>query len=150
MAREVKNTVGNNEPFPYVPDVDDNRDDPDPFVVWITCASHAEIAAQDESQLMQSMRAKGDKGAMRALKSLTGRRDKLLAARVTKVQGYATTGLAGVRRVPEDGDSLIEALDAGSANEAEAVKADIEAAILDASKASEGLLGNFSKSQPSS
>lgn len=147
--RESK-AVNNEIPFPYVVDIEDNRRDQEPFTVWMTCATHADIMKMDEAQLSASMRAKGEAVVRASVAGISHRRGDLVGKYVTKVENYAVTDLKGIRHEPKTGAELVRALQFASPEEAETVLEDIKKAILDAGKAAAGVLGNSVASPPSS
>lgn len=127
------------EPFPYVPDIEDNREDPEPFYVEMTCATHDDMRALDEGEMLRTMQAKGRSAALKAVKRLSSRRDMLIEKHVSKVANYAVQNLKTKEwATPTDGASLVEALRHADPNEAEMVFSDLIEAIESASKAEEG------------
>lgn len=150
MRESKASPIGNNEsPFPYVVDIEDNRQCEEPLTAWITCATHADIRKMDEDQLSATMRSKGDAAIRTSVAGIAGRRDALIRKYVHRVENYAYTDLKGVRHVPTNGHELLKAFEHGSPGEAEIVLDDLKEAILDAGRASEGLLKNSDASQPS-
>ncbi|MBL4769329.1 MAG: hypothetical protein JKY94_16775 [Rhodobacteraceae bacterium] len=149
MGRKI-NSVNNQAPFPFVPDLDDNRKDPKPFVVWMTCATSTENRKKDEAQLVFSLRAKGNSGAKATARQVSSRRDELIADHVHKIEEYSVQDLSGKVHTPTTGAELVIAYQNASSTEVELVMSCLEEAINDASIASEGMLKNSDASPPSS
>lgn len=133
MARQAKTIV--KEPVWYVPDIEDNRADPDPFRVQISPMSGAEL---NELEATQGKFTKGDINFIKRGQTLV---ERIFSNRVLKVEGYAIAG-----KTPTNGKELYQAI-MGHGDESErSIVDDIVEAIKSASKLDEGLLGNL-KSQ---
>lgn len=128
------------EPFPYIPDIDDAREDEeDPFYVEMTCATHDDMRALDESEMMRTMQSKGKSAAVKAVKRLSARREALVAKHVVAVYNYEVQNLKTREwSAPTTGEELVEALKYANPTEAEMVIADLSEAIENAAKAEVG------------
>jgi hypothetical protein len=126
----------------YVPDIDDNREDDDPFRVLLQPMSGAELAAYERSLVPARSRARGktDDGSVVARIDLLT--EAIFRARVVEVLGYSVTiEKTGEVLTPKNGAELVEAVKRGPATE-RPILLDILAALRERSVLSEGALGN--------
>jgi hypothetical protein len=132
MARKVQGATA--ERVWYVPDVGDNREDPDPFMVLISAMSAADVQAMELG--LTSMRGGPKTDPMaRAHQAV---KDSF-ARHVHEVKGYEIVNLRGEAVRPSTGAELYAAiLDHGPASE-NAVLDDVYAAVRDMSRLRAGL-----------
>ena len=126
----------------YVPDIDENRDDPDPF--WV------EIEPMDGVELRRVQRSKaGEIKKKVTLDRLMAKdeaiREDIIRSRVVAVHGYAIRDArSGDIVEPRNGKELVAAITAEGTPPAEyAIIDDIYQAILSESQLTEGLLGKL-------
>lgn len=123
----------------YVPDIDGNRADPDPFRVLIKPMTGRDAQALERS-LVKGMVA-GEKTDAALYARIDAAEKSYVADHVIEVQGYAVTNVAtGEVITPKTGAELYHAVTLGPATERQILR-DIVAAIEQHSKLSEGLLG---------
>lgn len=128
MARLAKAVFGETW---HVPDIGDNRTDPEPFRVLLEPMSGQEWQAWNAKYLGKiTKRGGGNAAVVRATQRL---REELIKNRVKQVEGYTVSKQDGSSFSPTNGEQLLEALQMVSANEAEIVVNDIALAIQDAS-----------------
>lgn len=138
----------------YVPDVGDNREDPDPFRVLIEPLSARELKAMERKinrQLTRGVKRSVDVSAMVDMSAENTARE-ILTNRVKQVYGYCIQDVArGGILEPTTGSDLFDALyrDDAPAEELDILN-DIIEAVKDHSKLSEGLLEKSDRSLGSS
>jgi len=135
MARVIKHIE---EATWYAPDVDDNRDDSEPFMVLLTPLSGAQMRKLEQTG-MQSL-TKG-RGQVNFYKRVQDIQEKIIKDRVTEVKNYTVMKPDKTVFAPKDGKELLEAILLVGASEAEVID-DIVEALKDASKLSEGIIKN--------
>jgi hypothetical protein len=123
MARNLEAVAG--EWVVYVPDIDDNRNDPDPLSVEILPLTAREMREIVNVEAMRG-RKSGDTAA-----AIASAQRKQFVAHVRNVKGYSLGGRP-----------VVEAQDLYDNGEPEVVS-DVEAAIQNMSKLSEGDLGKL-------
>lgn len=121
----------------YVPDIDDNKQDPDPFQVLIS-----PLSGKDLRQLRSSLKLKATSLENDDLMQAAERREEelkglIVAQHVHEVKGYIAQNVStGANTEPASGSELVECI-LSSHPEELAVLADIYEAILKSSKLSE-------------
>lgn len=121
----------------YVPDIDDNKQDPDPFQVLIS-----PLSGKDLRQLRSSLKLKATSLENDDLMQAAERREEelkglIVAQHVHEVKGYIAQNVStGAITEPSSGSELVECI-LSSHPEELAVLADIYEAILKSSKLSE-------------
>lgn len=138
MARVAKH---NEDASWYIPDIDDNREDPDPFMVLISPLSGKDMRKLEQTGLGK-LTKKGtvDINFMERAQRL---QERIIKERVLEVKNYAVM-LEGSDKViePKNGEQLIVAIMNAGASEAGIID-DIVDALKDSSTLSEGALGNL-------
>lgn len=140
MARVSKFS---NEAKWYAPDIDDNRQDPDPFKVKIEPMTAREFNALQREAFGQGITKAGN-----FLEKAEGIKESVIKKRVVDVYGYSVETPAGVV-VPHNGAELYSAVLQAGANEL-VILDDIFAAIQSASVLEAGLVGKSSAQSGSS
>jgi hypothetical protein len=116
----------------YVPDIDGNREDPDPFAILISPMSGAERASLERSAVMLEPGANGETTVAARVRD-----------RVIEVRGYRVTNVHTGRVItPTTGAGLVEAIAASPATEHGLVSL-IVAAIQSRSVLTEGARKNL-------
>lgn len=118
------------EPAWYVPDIEDNRADPDPFRVQISPMSGAEL---NELEATQGKFTKG--ASVNFVKRGQLIVERLFSNRVHAVEGYSIAG-----ETPKDGAALYRAIMTHGDESEVAIIDDIVDAVKNASKLDDGLL----------
>lgn len=141
MARNVSLFTGNTDLVTYIPDVDNNRDDPDPFYVKI-----APMTAAEFNQIMSISTARTKKGDKNSVVSfienkLWATKQQVISKRVIEVGNYTVHTREGTILEPKNGEALVDAVLCADASEL-VILDDIFNAITDHSKLSEGLRKN--------
>lgn len=125
----------------YVPDIDDNRDDPEPFMVLISPLSGADMRKLEQTGLGKlTKKGTADINFMLRAQQL---QERIIKERVNDVKNYAVM-IEGTDQVlePKNGAELIKAVMSAGASEAGIID-DIVEALKDSSTLSEGTLGNL-------
>ena len=135
MARVIKHIE---EATWYVPDVGDNRDDPEPFMVLLTPLSGAQLRKLEQAG-MQSL-TKG-RGQVNFYKRMQDIQEKIVSEKVTEVKNYSILKKDGTIFAPSNGAELLEAVLLVGAAEAEVID-DVVEALKDSSKLDEGVVKN--------
>lgn len=130
MARKTKTFSGD---FDYVLDLDNNREDVDPFWVKLQPLTGRELE-QYERQTAQFTR-----GAQNFMAKLQKVRDDMISARVLEVHGYEIQISPEEILVPRTGRELVEMIKKAPANEIDLVLGEVETALRDHSKLEAGL-----------
>lgn len=147
MAREVCGAREDAEW--YVPEVDDNREDENPFRVFILPMLGRDLKKL-EHQNIQRLNPKKNKDALGAWDQRQWEiKKRVLVERVLEVEGYAVRRPTGEVFRPRNGKELWEAVLMTGSSEL-AVIEDIFEAIQDMSKLEEGLKKNSSSPSDSS
>jgi len=124
----------------YVPDIDDNRADPEPFMVQITPLSGIEMRRLERTGMGKITRGRGE---VNFLKRAQETQEKIISEKVLDVKNYAVQNPStGEILEPSDGASLVKAILLAGAKEVEILD-DILEAMKDSSRLDEGLLGNL-------
>jgi len=138
MARTIKRTQPEDRHW-YVPDIDDNRSDDDPFKVLIGPADGAtlrKIRSQSRTKVTKSL------DAIEAFEQRESRLHyRVVSENVYDVEGYTTeNAITGEIITPKDGPSLVEAINAPGIPEGEyAILDNIYEAIVSGSVLEGGL-----------
>lgn len=126
----------------YAPDIDDNREQEDPFCVLIEPMSVREFRAIEAETTRMIMNEARRKNGIRQDRDFgTDTMRKLITDRVKEVRGYVVQGARGTLE-PKNGADLFDAILEGPATEY-AILDDIAEALKNISKAEEGLLGKL-------
>ena len=137
MARVIKRTETATW---YVPDIDDNRSDPDPFKVLIVPLSGVELRRLERVGMGKITRGRTEVNFMKRAQET---QEKILAEKVLEVEGYSIENpTTGDVISPTDGTSLVRAVLMAGAKEVEILD-DILEAMKDASCLEEGILENL-------
>ena len=129
----------------YVPDIEDNRADPDPFCVQLTPLSGAELT-KFERVLGKITRGREINAVDRAVNL----RDRIIIKRVLEVRNYAVLNKkTGKVFEATDGTSLIAAVNIAGGSEVDLVLDDIVQACKNHSKLEEGILENLASQSAS-
>lgn len=142
MAREVLKII--TEPVEYVPLIDGNRDDPDPFRVWLTPMTAAEMGAAERSMgQFSGGKVNFTERAQRQLRTI-------LCEHITRVYGYTIPHKdSGARLAPINGTELYDAIWVHGDDHEASILGDIYNALRDQSHLREGLWERL-RSQPGS
>ena len=123
----------------YVPDIDSNREDDDPFMVLISPLSGAEMRKLEQSGMAKITKAKGQFNFMKRAQEI---QERIISERVIEVKNYSIVDPKGETFSPENGKELLEAILYAPPSEAEILE-DVLEALKDSSKLDEGVLGNL-------
>ena len=146
MARIAKGAVAEESTW-YVPDVEDNRDDPEPFMVLLSPLSGTEMRKLEQSMLGKITRNRGE---VNFLKRAQDVQEKIIKTRVLEVKNYGVRdAVTSDVFTPKDGAELLKAVLKSGASESEIID-DIIEALKDMSRLEEGLLGNLNSQSDSS
>ena len=136
MARVIKRRE---DTFWYVPDIDDNREDSEPFMVLLTPLSGADMRRL-ESANMGKITKRGEINFMKRAQSI---QERIISDRVLEVKNYAISDETdGSVIEPKNGAELIKAIMAAGASEIDILD-DVIEALKDSSKLDEGMIENL-------
>lgn len=136
MARLVKRTE---DATWYVPDIGDNREDEDPFMVLLSPLNGAEMRKLEQAGMGKLTKARGQINFFKRAQDI---QERIVKERVLEVKNYAVQDESGDVFTPKNGEDLLKAVLLVGAAEAEVID-DIVEALKDASKLDEGLLKNL-------
>lgn len=127
----------------YVPDIDDNREDSEPFMVLLSPLSAADMRKLEQSGLGKVTRKGGtDINFMERAQQL---QERIIRDRVLEVKNYSVllSDNDGKEELftPTNGKELIKAIMSAGASEV-AILDDVVEALKDSSTLEEGVLGN--------
>ena len=146
MARIAKGAAAEESTW-YVPNVEDNREDPEPFMVLLSPLSGTEMRKLEQSMLGKITRNRGE---VNFLKRAQDVQERIIKTRVLEVKNYGVQDAnTGKVFMPKDGAELLQAVLMSGASESEVID-DIIEALKDMSRLEEGLLGNLSLQSDSS
>ena len=136
MARVVKRIEDSTW---YVPDVEGNREDSDPFAVLLSPLSGAEMRRLEQSGMGKITKSKGQINFMKRAQEI---QEKIISERVLEVKNYSIQDPDGEVFSPSNGEELIKAILFAPPSEGEILE-DILEALKGSSKLDEGVLGNL-------
>ena len=136
MARLVKRVE---DATWYVPEIEGNRDDSDPFMVLLSPLSGAEMRRLEQSGMGKITKGRGQFNFMKRAQEI---QEKLIKERVLEVKNYSVVDPNGSTFTPTDGTELLQAILYAPPSEAEILE-DILDALKDSSRLDEGILGNL-------
>lgn len=162
MGRKVKTVT---QPVWYVPDIGDNRQDPDPFRVLLSPISARDLQEINHARAVRTIRRSIPQGAspedaMGALKTQAWQDDdlddfvtqdthRILRERIVEVVGYAHENIeTGDLSTPATGEDFVDLVLAQPGEEYRLLD-QIWDVLVNASSLSEGMEGNFGR-QPNS
>lgn len=122
----------------YVPDIGDNREDPEPFAVLLSPLSGSEMRKLEQAGMTNLTKNRGQVNFYKRVQDI---QERIVKERVVEVKNYAVQGKDGSILEPKNGAELLEAVLLVGASEAEVID-DIVEALKDASKLEEGLVKN--------
>jgi hypothetical protein len=122
----------------YAPDIDDNREDSEPFMVLLSPLSGAEMRKLEQAGMGNLTKNRGQVNFYKRIQAI---QERILKERVVEVKNYAVQDPEGNVFAPKNGEELLQAVLAVGAAEAEVID-DIVEALKDASKLEEGLIKN--------
>ena len=135
MARVVKHI---DEATWYAPDIGDNRDDSDPFMVLLSPLSGAEMRKLEQAGMQSITKSRGQINVYKRIQDI---QEKIIRTRVLEVKNYSICDVNGTTVTPTNGKELLEAVLLVGASEAEVID-DIVEALKDASRLDEGIRKN--------
>lgn len=122
----------------YVPDIADNREDPDPFMVLLSPLSGSEMRKLEQSGMANMTRNRGQVNFYKRVQDI---QERIIKERVIEVKNYSVQDPEGTIFAPKNGAELLQAVLLVGASEAEVID-DIVEALKDASRLEEGLVKN--------
>jgi hypothetical protein len=122
----------------YAPDIGDNREDSDPFMVLLSPLSGSEMRKLEQAGMGNLTK---NRGQINFYKRVQAIQERIVKERVIEVKNYAVEDKDGNVVEPKNGEELLQAVLAVGAAEAEVID-DIVEALKDASKLEEGLIKN--------
>ena len=122
----------------YVPDIGDNREDPEPFAVLLSPLSGAEMRKLEQAGMQNVTKGRGQVNFYKRLQDI---QERIIKDRVQEVMNYSIVRPNGESFSPSNGEELLEAVLLVGASEAEVID-DIVEALKDTSKIDEGVLKN--------
>lgn len=127
----------------YIPDIDNNRTDEDPFTVTIKPLSAGQYDDLRRQQSSGSVRKRGGVGTVASVLGLaTDTRNAVVTECVVSVSGYAIELADGSTVTPTDGKGLVETItEYGDAHE-DTILDDIFAAVTEQATLREGVAKN--------
>ena len=144
MARVIKRI---DDATWYVPEIDDNRTDPDPFMVLITPLSGVEMRKLERAGMGKLTRNRGE---INFLKRAQDTQEKIISEKVLDVKNYSVLNpTTNEVLTPANGSDLVKAVLLAGAKEIEILD-DILEAMKDASRLDEGVLENLKLQSDSS
>ena len=120
----------------YVPDIGDNRDDEDPFMVLLSPLSGSEMRKLEQAGMTNLTKNRGQVNFYKRVQDI---QERIVKERVVEVKNYAVQCKDGSILEPKNGSELLEAVLLVGASEAEVID-DIVEALKDASRLEEGLV----------
>jgi len=135
MARVVKRI---DEETWYVPDIEDNRNDPEPFAVLISPLSGSEMRKLEQAGMQSLTKSRGQVNVYKRIQDI---QERIIRDRVLEVKNYSVAKKDGTIFEPTNGKELLDAVLLSGAAEAEVID-DIVEAMKDASRLEEGILKN--------
>lgn len=146
MARKIK--AASRTPVQYVVDIDDNRDDPEPFWVEFIPLSGAEMrdVERDIGKLSKFKKNKEPNFMAESQEKV----EKLITEKVTRVGNYDITDADGKVITATDGASMIRVAMIAGATERDRVLNNVFYAMQDTATLEEGLLGKYRSRSDSS
>ena len=122
----------------YIPDVGDNREDPEPFMVLLTPLSGAQLRKLEQSGMNNLTKGRGQVNFYKRVQDI---QEKIIKDRISEVKNYSIMKRDGTVFAPSNGAELLEAVLVVGAAEAEVID-DIVEALKDSSKLDEGVVKN--------
>jgi hypothetical protein len=122
----------------YIPDVGDNREDPEPFMVLLTPLSGAQLRKLEQSGMNNLTKGRGQVNFYKRVQDI---QEKIIKERISEVKNYSIVKKDGTVFAPANGAELLEAVLVVGAAEAEVID-DIVEALKDSSKLDEGVVKN--------
>ena len=130
MARVIKRRE---DAFWYVPDIDDNREDPEPFMVLMSPLSGANMRKLESSNMGKITK----RGEINFMKRAQDIQERIITERVVEVKNYAVSNEdTGEVLEPKNGAELVKAIMVAGAGEVDILD-DIIEALKDSSKLDE-------------
>ena len=122
----------------YIPEIGDNRDDEDPFMVLLSPLSGSEMRKLEQAGMTNLTKNRGQVNFYKRVQDI---QERIVKERVVEVKNYAVQCKDGSILEPKNGAELLEAVLLVGASEAEVID-DIVEALKDASRLEEGLVKN--------